>query len=190
MPNLKDNEQKAKEVKRLQADIKGGQGTFFLAVIMSLVYLVRALLAGNFNFFFSLFVPEVLLKSAAYTSDYPPTFGAQYSQFFCDRMQDMIPNAVVWIALTVIYGACLTLAILARKRHMLVIGELVIYSVDTLLVWVCHLLSQPEAFSLNALIDPIFHLFVLLLLVRSAVATVKLKKRGFTEEQMDFYETQ
>ncbi len=190
MPKLKDNERAAKEVKRLQADIKGGQGTFFLAVIISLIYIVRMLLAKNFNFFFSLFVPEVLLKSAAFTSDYPPTFGAQYSAGFGDRIPGMLPNVAVWIALAVIYGACLALAILARKRHMLVIGELVIYGLDTLLVWVFHLLSFPEVFSLNALIDPIFHLFVLLLLVRSVAATVKLKKRGFTEEQMDFYETQ
>lgn len=187
MPQSKDNEQRTTQVKRLQADIKGGQGSFFLAVVVSLIYILKVLLSGNFNFFFSLFVPEVLLKSAAFTSDYPPTFGAQYSAVFSDGVRGTVPNAVVWIALAVIYGACLVLAILARKKHMLVIGELVIYSVDTLLVWLCHLLSVPEVFSLNALIDPIFHLFVLILLIRSTVATVKLKKSGFTEAQMDFY---
>ena len=187
MPQKKDNEQTSPIVKRLQADVKGGQGTFFLAAIVSLIYVVRTLLAQNFGFFFSLFVPEVLLKSAAFTADYPPAFDAQYSAFVADHLHGAVPNAVVWIALAVIYGACLILAILARNRHMLVIGELVIYSVDTLLVWVCHLLSFPETFSLNALIDPIFHLFVLILLIRSAVATVKLKKSGFTEDQMNFY---
>ena len=187
MPQSKDNEQRSAEVKLLQTDIKGGQGTFFLAVIISLIYTVRMLLVKNFNFFFSLFVPEVLLKGAAFTADYPPTFGAQYSMDFSDWVKGSLPNAAVWVALALIYGVSIMLSILARKRHMLVMGELAIYGVDTLLVWVCHLLSEPEVFSLNALIDPIFHLFVLILLVRSVAATVKLKKRGFTEEQLDFY---
>lgn len=187
MPQKKDNEQTSPVVKRLQTDVKGGQGSFFLAMVVSLIYVVRALLAKNFSFFFSLFVPELLLKSAAFTADYSPTFDAHYSVFFAEHLHGKVPNAAVWIALACIYGACLMLAILARNRHMLVIGELVIYGVDTLLVWTCHLLSFPEAFSLNALIDPIFHLFVLILLIRSAAATVKLKKSGFTEEQMNFY---
>lgn len=186
MPQRKDNE-RSSEVKRLQADIKGGQGTFFLAVIVSLIYVVRLLIAKNFNFFFSLFVPELLLKSAAFTKDYPSTFGAQYSSDFSAFAQGMIPNAVVWAALALLFGVSIMLSIFARRKHMLVIGELVIYGVDTLLVWVFHLLSEPEVFSLNALIDPIFHLFVLILLIRSTVATVKLKKRGFTEAELDFY---
>ena len=187
MPQQKDKEERSAEIKRLQTDIKGGQGSFFLAVVVSLIYLVKVLLSKNFNFFFSLFVPEALLKSAAFTADYSPTFGAEYSQWFSEHLQGLLPGVAVWGALVVIYAACLILAILARNRHMLVIGELVIYGVDTLLVWAFHLFSFPEVFSLNALIDPIFHLFVLVLLIRSVVATMKLKKRGFTEAEMDFY---
>ena len=186
MPRSKDNERTV-EVKRLQADVKGGQGTFFLAVIISAVYTGKVLLFGDFNFFFSLFLPEVLLKSARFTAAYPPTFGVPYGAFFEGHLLGSLPNAAVWVALAVIYGGCILLAILARKRHMLVIGELVIYATDTLLVCLCHLFSFPETASLNALIDPIFHVFVLILIVRSVIATVKLKKRGFSEADFDFY---
>ena len=95
MPQKKDNEQTSPIVKRLQADVKGGQGTFFLAAIVSLIYVVRTLLAQNFGFFFSLFVPEVLLKSAAFTADYPPAFEAQYSAFFADHLHGAVPNAAI-----------------------------------------------------------------------------------------------
>ena len=187
MTQPKDNAQPTPELKRLQSDVKGGQGTFFLAVTVSFIYMVKALLGKNFSFFFSLFLPELLLKSAAFTKDYAPTFGAEYSAFFHTHLLGKLPNAAVWAALVVLYGASVLLAILARNKHMLVIGELVIYGTDTLLLIVCRLFAFPEVLSLNAWIDPVFHLFVLALLVRSVVATVKLKKRGFSEAEMDFY---
>ena len=187
MPQKKDNTEPSPEIKHLQADVKGGQGSFFLAVIISIVYIVKALIGRNFNFFFSLFVPELLLKSARFTAEYPATFGAQYAPFFRENLLGKLPNLAVWIALAVIYGAALAFGIAARKKHMLVIGELVIYGTDTVLLLLSRLFAFPEMLSLNSWIDPVFHIFVLALLVRSVVATVKLKKRGFTEAQMDFY---
>ena len=57
-----------KQIKKHQTNIKSAVGAFGMTLIMTLVDLVKALLGHNFHFYFCNFVPEVLLKSASFTS--------------------------------------------------------------------------------------------------------------------------
>ena len=46
-----------KQIKKHQTNIKSAVGAFGMSLIMTLVYLVKALLGQNFNFYFSNYIP-------------------------------------------------------------------------------------------------------------------------------------
>lgn len=49
-------------IKKHETNIKSAQSGFALAGVLGLIYIIRYFITGNFNFYFSLSVPEMMLK--------------------------------------------------------------------------------------------------------------------------------
>ena len=75
--------------KKLQTNIKSAQGTFAMAQVMAVIYVVKALISKNFNFWFCNYITELIFKSARFTAEYEGSF----SQAFESSMRGSLPTA-------------------------------------------------------------------------------------------------
>ena len=171
-----------KQIKKHQTNIKSAVGAFGMTLIMTLVYLVKALLWHNFHFYFCNFVPEVLLKSASFTSAWSGDFSAVFTQQWQGKL------SLGWfLGLFAVYAAvCVALVVLAGKHPPLIWAIFVLHLCDT----VCLLLGRwqgiPNTMEETMLIDLIFHVLVLLFLLVGGISAVVLPKdkRGDPREDM------
>ena len=197
-----------KQIKKHQTNIKSAVGAFGMTLIMTLVYLVKALLGHNFHFYFCNFVPEVLLKSASFTSAWSGNFSAVFTQQWQGKL------SLGWfLGLFAVYAAvCVALVVLAGKHPPLIwvivekptIGDAhravecddiaranrLLYATAILGLLVCLLLGRwlgiPNTMEETMLIDLIFHVLVLLFLLVGGISAVVLPKdkRGDPREDM------
>ena len=158
--------------RRRATNLKSAQGTYFLALIMTVIYVVRAMIAENFRFYFCLFIPEVLFKSSAFTQ----TFDNDFSASFLSSCAGRIPAVPAWILLVACVGLFLTFGLLGQKKPLFLFGSLTLYALDSAALVAGRLLSLPEPMAEEGWIDLIFHAFVLFLLVVGAVTAVQDKK--------------
>ena len=161
-----------KQIKKHQTNIESGVGAFWMTMIMTLVYLIKALLGKNFHFYFCNFVPEVLLKSAAFTTGYEGDF----SESFLASWRGALP--VVWFCvLFALYaGACIAVALLAGKHPPLIWALFAIHVCDTVLLLLGRWQGIPLGMEETVWIDVIFHVLVLLFLFVGGLSGVKLPK--------------
>ena len=56
--------------KRYRTDIKSAQGVAAMALVLSLVYIIRWLITKEFDFYFCTSVTEFLLKAASFSENF------------------------------------------------------------------------------------------------------------------------
>ena len=171
-----------KQIKKHQTNIKSGVGAFGMSLIMTLVYLVKALLGHNFNFYFSNYIPEVLLKSASFTRGYNGVFSA----VFTENWQGKLPLVWFCVGFAVYAAVCIALVVLAGKHPPLIWAAFALHLCDTVLLVLGRWQGIPNGFEETVLIDGIFHLLVLLFLLVGGISGVVLPKdkRGDPREDM------
>jgi len=171
-----------KQIKKHQTNIKSAVGAFGMSLIMTLVYLVKALLGQNFNFYFSNYIPEVLLKSASFSRGWSGVFSAAFTEHWQGRL------SLTWFcAVFAVYAAvCIALVVLAGKHPPLIWAAFALHLCDTVLLVLGRWQGIPNGMEETMLIDVIFHVLVLLFLLVGGISAVVLPKdkRGDPREDM------
>ncbi len=140
-------------IKKYETNIKSAQSTYALAGILALIYIVRYFFSGNFNFYFSLFSTEFLLKKS-------------------QGVQNPLPYIAAVSVICIFYIIFGAIAVKNDKGLSLC---LVYYSIDFLLLIANTVTSFGAGIDKNIFIDIIIHFFVILFLVVGAYSQIKMK---------------
>lgn len=140
--------------------IKSAQGTVGLALILNLVYIIRAVFAKNLDFWFSFYITEFAVKA----SEFAPSYQGSVSKLLSAVI--IVVSAVVLIAPVA----------LAMKKPEMLYPCLVLYALDTAFMAWGFVTNHFGDFSQASFIDVIFHVFVLFFIVLGIISGEKLKK--------------
>ena len=156
---------KQDQIKKLQTNVKSAQSIFALSGILTLIYMVRYFITGNFNFYFSAYITEFALKAAdeSIASTITLSSGVAY--------------AIVGAFVLLFVGCCA----LAMKPKAGLWACLIFYLLDFAALISGTALSVLGPFREEVLIDIIIHVFVVLFLivgVRSAKKLPELEKEA------------
>lgn len=165
-------QQQSNREKKLLTNIKSAQGSFALAQIMTVIYVVKTLISKNFNFWFSNYITELAMKSASFTK----SFEGSFSEMFETNFKGTLPTAAA-IAIILVYTAVLLgIAFSAQKKPKLLYAELVLYGFDSLCLVAGRIFGFPSELAGEGLIDVIFHAFIILFIIVGIVSQKKLNK--------------
>lgn len=155
------------KIKRLQTDMKSAQGAMAMALVLTLIYIIRTAVMQDFNFYFSMYTVEFLIKF----SDFSPA------------MRGSLPEAAAAVAIAVIIIALLTLTVLSQKKPQFLYGCLAFYVFDTVFLLCGKISGFFAPLSQSDFIDIIMHAFILVFLVAGVIGYEKLKKLDAQELQ-------
>lgn len=145
-------------IKKHETNVVSAFTAIAMAGILGLVYVVRYFITGNFDFHFSLSIPEMMLKLGhGGTVSAPVSYGVTAGFF-------------------ILY---LLVAVLCLKDAKFLKVGLALYSLDfaSLFIFIAVLLMQfPDSFSTDIFIEVIIHFFVILFLSVGVYSHGKLKK--------------
>lgn len=130
-------------LKKNETNIKSATSSFSLAGVLGLIYIVRYIIKGNFDFYFSLSLTELMLRFSA---------------------SDTIPEVAAYTIIAAYLLLFIGIAVLTAKSAKNLKYALIFYSAD------CLCLIPIAIFSGNSLtpeffIDVIVHFFVILFLI-------------------------
>lgn len=148
------------KLKRIQTDIKSAQGAMAMSLALTLIYIVRALIARNLDFYFSLYTVEFLIKA----SEFAPGF------------KGSLPGAAAIAVMVAFIAAAAVFTVLAQKKPVFLYGCLAVYGFDTIFMLIGKLSGYFSPFEQTELIDVIVHGFILVFLIIGVIAQEKLKK--------------
>ena len=148
--------------KRYRTDIKSAQGVAAMALVLTLVYVIRWLFSKEFDFYFCTSVTEFLLKAASFSESY----------------RGSIPSAVAIGGAAVYVGLYIVGVLLAQKDPKKLWFSFVLYSIDSLVLIVTDISGYFGPFAKENVIDLVFHAFLLVFLVVGVSSVKKLQKAG------------
>lgn len=148
--------------KRYRTDIKSAQGVAAMAVILTLVYVIRWLFSGEFDFYFCTAVTEALLKAADFSEGY----------------RGSIPSAAAIAGIAVYIGLYVAGVILAQKDPKKLWLSLFLYLFDTVVLIGINVFGYFGPFAKESVIDLVFHAFLLVFLIVGISSVKKLQKQG------------
>lgn len=144
--------------KRLQTDIKSAQGAMAMAMVLTLIYIVRAVFTGNLNFYFSFYTVEFFLK----ISDFFPGFSGGFPKI----------ASVAVISVFLIFSVIFT--VLSQKKPVFLCGCLALYGFDSIFMLIGKLSGFFAPLAQTDFIDIIVHVFILAFLVLGVIGCKKL----------------
>jgi len=148
--------------KRYRTDIKSAQGVGAMALVLTIVYIVRWLFTKEFDFYFCTAVTEFFLKAAEFSKDYSGS----------------IPTAAVIAAVAVYIGLFIAAVLLAQKDPKKLWFSLLLYSIDTVFLIGVDISGFFGSFVKENVIDLVFHAFLLVFMVVGVSSVKKLQKAG------------
>lgn len=148
------------KIKKLETNIKSAQSTYALAGVLALIYIARYFITGNFEFYFSSYITEFLLKASDQNVLAEPLFS------FGAACGGIAVFVILYIAFGIVMlkntiGMWLCFALYALDFAFLIIGSLT---------------APFGPVTEEIFIDIIVHLFVILFLTVGAFSSGKLKK--------------
>ena len=152
-------------LKRIQTDIKSAQGAMAMSLILTLIYIIKAIISKNLNFYFSFYTVEFLLK---------------YSGFF-PEFRGALPKAAAAAAIVVFMGILIVFTALSPKKTGFLYGCLALYGFDTVFMLGGKLSGFFSPLAQEDFIDIIVHAFILTFLIIGVVALVKQKRTDLTD---------
>lgn len=161
-----------KQIKKHQTNIKSAVGAYGMALIMTLVYCVKALLGKNFHFYFCNFVPEVLLKHAAFTQG----FDGSDPAWFSSAWPGTLPTVWFCVFFALYAAVCVAFLLIAGKHPPFIWALFALHLCDTALLLCGRWQGIPQGMEETMWIDVIFHVLVLLFLFVGGISGVKLPK--------------
>lgn len=133
-------------IKKHETNVKSANTAFFLVGVLGIIYVVRYFLTDNFDFHFSLSLPEMMLKLG---------HGGTVS------------SPVAYGITAIFFALYLLITVLTVKNPKFLKLALTLYSFDflCLLFFMFVVLRQfPDSFSADLYIEVIIHIFVILFL--------------------------
>lgn len=146
------------KIKKLQTNIKSAQSIFALSGILTLIYMVRYFITGNFNFYFSAYITEFALKAA--DENFASTI----------TLSPGISYAIIGIFVLLFIGCC----VIATKPQKGLWFCLIFYVLDFATLITGTALSVFGPFREEVIIDIIIHVFVILFLIVGVRSAKKL----------------
>lgn len=147
-------------LKKLETNIKAARSMFALALIMDLIYIVRAIFAKNLTFWFSLYSTQFAIKISAFA----PSYRGEASEILCAAV----------IILT--FAVCIVAVAMTGKKPKILIACLVLYLLDTAFMAFGFAVNFFGDFAADSVIDIVFHGFILLFLIVGIVSIYKKEK--------------
>ena len=148
--------------KRYRTDIKSAQGVGAMALVLTIVYIIRWLFTKEFDFYFCTAVTEFLLKAAEFSKDYSGS----------------IPTAVAIAGVLAYIGLYIVSVLLAQKDPTKLWLSLLLYSIDTVFLIGIDISGFFGSFVKENVIDLVFHAFLLVFMVVGVLSAKKLQKTG------------
>ncbi|MGN0468512.1 MAG: hypothetical protein ACI4GY_07305 [Acutalibacteraceae bacterium] len=146
--------------KRYLTYIKSAQGTIGMMLVLNLIYILKALISKNLNFWFSLYLTEFMIKSSS----------------FVDGYNGNVPKAVSVVVIVLSIALLAVLTGLSQKNPKLLYACLVFYGLDTVFLLVGDFMNIFGDFCENSLIDIIIHAFVVAFIINGIYGVKKLEK--------------
>ncbi|MCM1363979.1 MAG: hypothetical protein NC122_02560 [Faecalibacterium sp.] len=146
--------------KKYRTYIKSAQGAMAIALVLTLVYIVRAAISGNLDFWFCTYVVEFLIKSAGFFAPYEVSL-----------------SQPIAVTLIVLFIAVLAVAVvLSQKNGKWLYACLVLYGIDTVFLLWGDFSNHFAVFAQDQWIDIIVHAFIILFTVVGIVGCKGLTK--------------
>ena len=152
-------------LKRIQTDIKSAQGAMAMSLILTLIYIIKAIFSKNLNFYFSFYTVEFLLKDSGF---FPEFKGA-------------LPKAAVVVGILAFMGLAIAFTALSPKKPGFLYGCLALYGFDTVFMLSGKLSGFFSPLAQEDFIDIIVHAFILTFLIIGVAALVKQKRSDLTD---------
>ncbi|MGN1419704.1 MAG: hypothetical protein ACI4W6_10275 [Acutalibacteraceae bacterium] len=146
--------------KRYKTYIKSAQGTIGMILVMNLIYILKALISKNLNFWFSLYLTEFMIKSSN----------------FVDGYNGSVPKIVSVIVIVLSIAVLAVLTGLSQKNPKLLYACLVFYALDTVFLLVGNIMNIFGDFCESSFIDIIIHAFVVAFIINGIYGVQKLEK--------------
>lgn len=141
-------------LKKHETNIKSASTAILLSGILGLIYVVRYILSGNLNFYFSLSFTDLLLRLGE------------------DKGGILVP-AVISVVYILVYTS---LSVLMAKSKKAIYAGLGIYLFDFACLIYSFVCIFPKPLDSAHFIDVIVHLFVIIFLVVGIVSQKKIKE--------------
>lgn len=151
----------AKE-KRYQTNLKSASGTFAMAAVLNLIYIVKFAISKNFDFWFGFYATQYILKASKFT----------------DLYGGAISKTVAAVLLGAVIIASIVLILLLNKNAKNLWICLAVYLADTAFMAWGFITDRFSDFTQGSLIDLIFHIFVLLFVAVGIVSHIKHEKEA------------
>lgn len=148
------------KLKRFQTDIKSAQGAMAMSLVLTIIYIVRALITKNLNFYFSLYTVEFLIKS----SDFAPGF------------RGSLPGAAAAAGIVAFIAVSVVFTVLSQKNPVFLYSCLAVYGFDSLFMLAGKFSGYFSPVVAEDYIDIIVHAFILVFLIIGTVSYQKMKK--------------
>ncbi len=141
-------------LKKHETNIKSASTAILLSGILGLIYVVRYILSGNFNFYFSLSFTDMILRLS-------------------ENKGSIILPSVISIVYILTYAS---LAVFSNKHAKLLYAGLGIYIFDFLCLIYSLVYIFPKPLDSAHFIDVIVHLFVITFLIVGIISQKKIKE--------------
>ena len=141
-------------LKKHETNIKSASTAILLSGILGLIYVVRYIISGNLNFYFSLSFTDLLLRLGE------------------DKGSILVP-AVISVVYILVYTS---LSVLMAKSKKAIYAGLGIYLFDFACLIYSFVCIFPKPLDSAHFIDVIVHLFVIIFLVVGIVSQKKIKE--------------
>ncbi len=150
------------QIKRHQTDIKTAQGAMAISLVLTLIYILKAIASGNTNFYFSLYTVEFFMKYSAFFPEFRGTF----------------PKAAAAAVIAAFMILAIVFTVLSQKKPVVLFGCLALYSFDTVFMLIGKLSGFFSPLAQDDFIDIIVHAFILTFLIIGVIGFKKLGASG------------
>lgn len=176
------NKAKGNQGNNLETQYKSSIGNLLIVVCFSVVNIVLLLTNSDTYFLFSAFVPYFIVNNGMYLCGlYPEEYYYDMPDMeFMDK-SFLAVTVVIAVVVLLVYLLCWFLA--KKKKVGALIFALVFFVIDTVgMLWM-------TGFSMDSVIDIIFHIWVIVYLIIGILAYYKIKKSPETDDEISEDET-
>lgn len=154
--------EKEELTKKYNTYVKSGIGAMVIALVTTLIYILRVLLSPGKEMWFSTYITQFMLKSSGILPQYT----------------EVVAKPVAIVVIAVCFFALLIPTILSQKKSACLYPVFALYLADTIMNIICLSLNVFGDYSQSSLIDVIFHLFILVFILVAIYGSYQLKKNG------------
>ncbi len=142
-------------IKKLETNVKSAFTGLSLAGVLGLIYVIRYFITDNFDFHFSLSVPEMMLKLGA---------------------QNTVSTVTAYAVTGVFFAVYILITVLCLKNEKFLKAGLALYALDFVCLLFFMFVLSPKPVPNELYIEVILHIFNILFLSVGVYSQKKLKK--------------